>query len=123
MVVGESGWVGSGGCLGWRAWGSGKTDYVMWVVCGCGGLGWRGVQPYVPAGAAQCDAVAAAFNTFEGVTGMYCDSCERLIFGFHIGSTAKCEAAKNQLNTFSDVDLVCTSGVSPHALRNAASST
>jgi len=39
MVVGESRWVGSAGCLGWRAWGSGKTDYVLWVVCGCGGLG------------------------------------------------------------------------------------
>ena len=81
-------------------------------------FGWWGVKPYVPAGGAKCDAVAAAFNTFEGVTGMYCDSTEWLVFG----SSSKCEPAKNRLNTFSGVDLSC-SGVSPHALRNAASST
>jgi hypothetical protein len=121
MVAGESGWVGSAGCLGWRAWGSGTTDCVLWVVCGCGGLGWRGVQPQVQAGDAQCDAVAAALNTFEGVTGMYCGSDEWLYFSS--SSSSKCEPAKNQLNTFSDVDLDCGCWVSPHALRNAASST
>ena len=70
------------------------------------------------AGDAECDAVVAALNTLEGVTGMYCDSTEWLVFG----SSSKCEPAKNQLNTFSDVDLDC-SYVSPHPLRNAASST
>jgi hypothetical protein len=89
------------------------------VVCGCGGLGWWGVQLQVQAGDAECDAVVAALNTFEGVTGMYCDIYEDLRFS----SSSKCEAAKNQLNTFSDVDLDCYSGVSPHPLRNAASST
>ena len=116
-------WVRAGGwgrlvALGGARGAVGKLTVCCGVVCGCGGLGWWGVQLQVQAGAAKCDAVAAAFNTFEGVTGMYCDYHEWLTFS----SNSKCEAAKNQLNTFSGVDLDC-GGVSPHALRNAASST
>jgi hypothetical protein len=85
-------------------------------------LGWWGVQLQVQAGDAECDAVVAALNTFEGVAGMYCRQ-DGHIDGLQFGSNYNCEAAKKQLNTFSDVDLDCTSGVSPHALRNAASST
>jgi hypothetical protein len=60
----------------------------------------------VKAGSVQCDAVAAALNTFEGVTGMKCDSTEWLRFG----SSAECQAPKNALETFSDIDLDCVNG-------------